>query len=119
MRQLRITKDISSRESVSLDDYFQIEPTISFEEEQDLVRRIEKGDTEALDILIDSYQGCVKFLAEQYQNKGLALPDLIVAGNKGIAKGIETFDEKKGFLFRAWIMWSIRQSIAEVLNIQK
>lgn len=119
MRQLKIAKNILSRESVSLDDYLQREPTTTFEEEQVLVRRIKEGDTEALDILIESYRECVEGLAEQYQNKGLALPDLIGAGNKGVTKGVETFDENKGYLFRSWITWSIRQSIVEVLRSQK
>ena len=119
MRQLKIAKNILSRESVSLDDYLQREPTTTFEEEQELVRRIKEGDTEALDILIESYRECVEGLAEQYQNKGLALPDLIGAGNKGVTKGVETFDENKGYLFRSWITWSIRQSIVEVLRSQK
>lgn len=119
MRQLHIAKKISSRESVSLDDFLQREPAISFEEEQELVRRIKDGDKEALAILIESYRGCVEGLAEQYQNKSLELLDLIDAGNEGVAKGVETFDEKKGYLFRSWISWSIRQSIIDSLNNQK
>ena len=100
MRQLKITKSITNRESASLDKYLQEigkEDLITVEEEVELAQRIRKGDQEALDKLTKANLRFVVSVAKQYQNQGLSLPDLINEGNLGLIKAAEKFDETRGF----------------------
>ena len=121
MRQLKITKSITNRESASLDKYLQEigkEELISVEEEVELAQRIRKGDQEALERLTKANLRFVVSVAKQYQNQGLSLPDLINEGNLGLIKAAEKFDETRGFKFISYAVWWIRQSILQALAEQ-
>ena len=121
MRQLKITKSITNRESASLDKYLQEigrEELVSPEEEVALAQRIRKGDQEALEKLTRANLRFVVSVAKQYQNQGLSLPDLINEGNLGLIKAAEKFDETRGFKFISYAVWWIRQSILQALAEQ-
>lgn len=121
MRQLKITKSITNRESASLDKYLQEigkEELISVEEEVELAQRIKKGDRIALEKLTRANLRFVVSVAKQYQNQGLSLPDLINEGNLGLIKAAEKFDETRGFKFISYAVWWIRQSILQALAEQ-
>lgn len=121
MRQLKITKSITNRESASLDKYLQEigrEDLITVEEEVELAQRIRKGDHEALEKLTRANLRFVVSVAKQYQNQGLSLPDLINEGNLGLIKAAEKFDETRGFKFISYAVWWIRQSILQALAEQ-
>ncbi len=121
MRQLKITKSITNRESASLDKYLQEigkEELITVEEEVDLAQRIRKGDRMALEKLTRANLRFVVSVAKQYQNQGLSLPDLINEGNLGLIKAAEKFDETRGFKFISYAVWWIRQSILQALAEQ-
>ena len=121
MRQLKITKSITNRESASLGKYLQEigkEELISVEEEVELAQRIKKGDKEALEKLTKANLRFVVSVAKQYQNQGLSLPDLINEGNLGLIKAAEKFDETRGFKFISYAVWWIRQSILQALAEQ-
>lgn len=121
MRQLKITKSITNRESQSLEKYLQeigkVE-LISPEEEVRLARRIKQGDQTALDKLTKANLRFVVSVAKQYQNQGLSLPDLINEGNLGLIKAAQRFDETRGFKFISYAVWWIRQSILQALAEQ-
>ena len=121
MRQLKITKSITNRESASLDKYLQEigkEELITVEEEVELAQRIKKGDQEALEKLTKANLRFVVSVAKQYQNQGLSLPDLINEGNLGLIKAAEKFDETRGFKFISYAVWWIRQSILQAIAEQ-
>ena len=121
MRQLKITKSITNRESASLDKYLQEigrEELVSPEEEVELAQRIRKGDQKALEKLTRANLRFVVSVAKQYQNQGLSLPDLINEGNLGLIKAAEKFDETRGFKFISYAVWWIRQSILQALAEQ-
>lgn len=121
MRQLKITKSITNRESASLDKYLQEigkEEMISTEEEVELAQRIRKGDRKALEKLTKANLRFVVSVAKQYQNQGLSLPDLINEGNVGLIKAAEKFDETRGFKFISYAVWWIRQSILQAIADQ-
>lgn len=121
MRQLKITKSITNRESASLDKYLQEighEELISIEEEVELAQRIKKGDKEALERLTKANLRFVVSVAKQHQNQGLSLPDLINEGNLGLIKAAEKFDETRGFKFISYAVWWIRQSILQAIAEQ-
>jgi len=121
MRQLKITKSITNRESASLDKYLQEigrEELITVEEEVELAQRIKKGDQDALEKLTRANLRFVVSVAKQYQNQGLSLPDLINEGNLGLIKAAEKFDETRGFKFISYAVWWIRQSILQALAEQ-
>ena len=121
MRQLKITKSITNRESASLDKYLQEigkEDLITVEEEVELAQRIKKGDQEALEKLTKANLRFVVSVAKQYQNQGLSLPDLINEGNLGLIKAAEKFYETRGFKFISCAVWWIRQSILQALAEQ-
>ena len=121
MRQLKITKSITNRESQSLDKYLQEighEELLSVEEEVELAQRIKKGDREALEKLTRANLRFVVSVAKQYQNQGLSLPDLINEGNLGLMKAAEKFDETRGFKFISYAVWWIRQSILQAIAEQ-
>ena len=121
MRQLKITKSITNRESASLDKYLQEighEDLLSVDEEVELAQRIRKGDREALEKLTKANLRFVVSVAKQYQNQGLSLPDLINEGNLGLIKAAEKFDETRGFKFISYAVWWIRQSILQALAEQ-
>ena len=121
MRQLKITKSITNRESASLDKYLQEigrEELVSPEDEVELAQRIRKGDQEALEKLTRANLRFVVSVAKQYQNQGLSLPDLINEGNLGLIKAAEKFDETRGFKFISYAVWWIRQSILQALAEQ-
>ena len=124
MRQLKITKSITNRESASLDKYLQEigkEDLISVEEEVELAAKIRKGGVEgrrALEKLTKANLRFVVSVAKQYQNQGLSLPDLINEGNLGLIKAAEKFDETRGFKFISYAVWWIRQSILQALAEQ-
>ena len=121
MRQLKISKSITNRESASLDKYLQEisrEPMITVEEEVQLAQRIRQGDRRALDKLTRANLRFVVSVAKQYQNQGLSLPDLINEGNLGLIKAAEKFDETRGFKFISYAVWWIRQSILQALAEQ-
>lgn len=121
MRQLKITKSITNRESASLDKYLQEigrEELISVEEEVELAQAIKKGDRKALEKLTRANLRFVVSVAKQYQNQGLSLPDLINEGNLGLIKAAEKFDETRGFKFISYAVWWIRQSILSALAEQ-
>jgi RNA polymerase primary sigma factor len=121
MRQLKITKSITNRESQSLEKYLQeigkVE-LISPEEEVKLAVRIKQGDQKALDKLTKANLRFVVSVAKQYQNQGLTLPDLINEGNLGLIKAAQRFDETRGFKFISYAVWWIRQSIVQALAEQ-
>ena len=121
MRQLKITKSITNRESASLDKYLQEigrEELVTPDEEVELSQRIRKGDQEALEKLTRANLRFVVSVAKQYQNQGLSLPDLINEGNLGLIKAAEKFDETRGFKFISYAVWWIRQSILQALAEQ-
>ena len=121
MRQLKITKSITNRESASLDKYLQEigkEDLITVEEEVELAQRIRKGDQKALEKLTRANLRFVVSVAKQYQNQGLSLPDLINEGNLGLIKAAEKFDETRGFKFISYAVWWVRQSILQALAEQ-
>ncbi len=121
MRQLKITKSITNRESASLDKYLQEigrYDLISVEEEVELAQRIRKGDQTAIEKLTRANLRFVVSVAKQYQNQGLSLPDLINEGNLGLIKAAEKFDETRGFKFISYAVWWIRQSIMQAINEQ-
>ena len=121
MRQLKITKSITNRESASLDKYLQEigrEELVTPDEEVELAQRIRKGDQEALEKLTRANLRFVVSVAKQYQNQGLSLPDLITEGNLGLIKAAEKFDETRGFKFISYAVWWIRQSILQALAEQ-
>ena len=121
MRQLKITKSITNRESAALEKYLQEiskETMISAEEEVELAQRIKKGDTKALERLTKANLRFVVSVAKQYQNQGLSLPDLINEGNLGLLKAAERFDETRGFKFSSYAVWWIRQSILQAISEQ-
>ena len=121
MRQLKIIKQVTNRETPSLDKYLheigKVE-LISAEEEVELARRIKKGDTESLNKLIKTNLRFVVSVSKQYQNQGLSLPDLINEGNLGLIKAAQRFDETRGFKFISYAVWWIRQSIMQALAEQ-
>lgn len=121
MRQLKITKSITNRESASLGKYLQEigrEDLITVEEEVELAQRIRNGDRLALEKLTRANLRFVVSVAKQYQNQGLSLPDLINEGNLGLIKAAEKFDETRGFKFISYAVWWIRQSILQALAEQ-
>ena len=120
MRQLKITKSITNRESASLDKYLQDighEELISPEEEVELAQRIKRGDRSALERLTKANLRFVVSVAKQYQNQGLSLPDLINEGNLGLMKAAQKFDETRGFKFISYAVWWIRQSILQAIAV--
>ena len=121
MRQLKITKQITNRETASLDMYLQdigrVE-LITAEEEVVLAQRIKLGDQKALDKLVKANLRFVVSVSKQYQNQGLSLPDLINEGNLGLIKAAQRFDETRGFKFISYAVWWIRQSILQSLAEQ-
>jgi len=121
MRQLKITKQVTNRETASLDKYLQEigkVDLITAEEEVELAQRIKKGDQFALEKLTKANLRFVVSVAKQYQNQGLTLPDLINEGNLGLIKAAQRFDETRGFKFIPYAVWWIRQSILQALAEQ-
>src|ERR1043166_9094510 len=121
MRQLKISKQITNRESQSLDKYLQEIGKVDLldpEEEIELARRIKKGDQIALEKLTKANLRFVVSVAKQYQGQGLSLNDLINEGNLGLIKAAQRFDETKGFKFISYAVWWIRQSILQSLAEQ-
>jgi len=121
MRQLKITKQVTNRETASLDKYLQeigkVE-LITAEEEVELARKIRQGDQAALEKLTKANLRFVVSVSTQYQNQGLTLPDLINEGNLGLIKAAQRFDETRGFKFISYAVWWIRQSILQALAEQ-
>ncbi len=121
MRQLKITKQVTNRETASLDKYLSEiarEQLITADEEVELARRIKTGDTWALNKLTKSNLRFVVSVSKQYQNQGLSLPDLINEGNLGLIKAAQRFDETRGFKFISYAVWWIRQSILQAIAEQ-
>lgn len=121
MRQLKITKSITNRETASLDKYLQDigkEELITADEEVTLAQKIKQGDQQALEKLCKANLRFVVSVAKQYQNQGLSLPDLINEGNLGLIKAAQRFDETRGFKFISYAVWWIRQSILQALAEQ-
>ncbi len=121
MRQLKISKSITNRETASLDKYLQDigkEELITTDEEVQLAQRIRAGDQHALEKLCKANLRFVVSVAKQYQNQGLSLPDLINEGNLGLIKAARRFDETRGFKFISYAVWWIRQSILQALAEQ-
>lgn len=121
MRQLKITKQVTNRDTLSLDKYLheigKVE-LLSADKEVELAKRIKKGDRQALETLIKANLRFVVSVSKQYQNQGLSLPDLINEGNLGLIKAAERFDETRGFKFISYAVWWIRQSILQALAEQ-
>jgi len=121
MRQLKITKQVTNRETASLDKYLQEigrVDLITAEEEVDLAGKIRKGDAQALAKMVNANLRFVVSVSKQYQNQGLSLPDLINEGNLGLIKAAQRFDETRGFKFISYAVWWIRQSILQALAEQ-
>lgn len=121
MRQLKITKSITNRDSAALDKYLQEigrAELLTVEEEVALAERIRQGDQDAMERLVRANLRFVVSVAKQYQNQGLSLPDLINEGNLGLIKAAEKFDETRGFKFISYAVWWIRQSILQALAEQ-
>ena len=121
MRQLKISKSITNRESASLDKYLQEighEELLTTDQEVELAQRIRKGDKRALERLTKANLRFVVSVAKQYQNQGLSLPDLINEGDVGLIKAAEKFDETRGFKFISYAVWWIRQSILQAIAEQ-
>ncbi len=121
MRQLKITKQVTNRETASLDKYLQEigrVDLITADEEVELAKRIQAGDRVALERLTKANLRFVVSVAKQYQNQGLSLPDLINEGNVGLIKAAKRFDEKRGFKFISYAVWWIRQAILQALAEQ-
>lgn len=121
MRQLKITKSITNRDSASLDKYLQEigrEELITAEDEVALAQRIKEGDQVALEKLVKANLRFVVSVSKQYQNQGLTLPDLINEGNLGLIKAAQRFDETRGFKFISYAVWWIRQSILQAIAEQ-
>jgi RNA polymerase primary sigma factor len=121
MRQLKISKQVTNRETASLDKYLQEIGRVNLitaEEEVDLARRIRQGDSLALAKMVNSNLRFVVSVSKQYQNQGLSLPDLINEGNLGLIKAAQRFDETRGFKFISYAVWWIRQSILQALAEQ-
>ena len=121
MRQLKITKQVTNRETASLDKYLQEigkVDLITADEEVELAQRIKAGDQIALEKLTKANLRFVVSVAKQYQNQGLSLPDLINEGNLGLIKAAQRFDETRGFKFISYAVWWIRQSILQALAEQ-
>ncbi len=121
MRQLKITKSITNRESASLEKYLQEigrQDLITVEEEVELAQRIREGDEAALDRLVTANLRFVVSVAKQYQNQGLSLSDLINEGNMGLIKAAQRFDETRGFKFISYAVWWVRQSILQAIAEQ-
>lgn len=121
MRQLKISKQVTNRDTLSLDKYLheigKVE-LLSAESEVEMAKRIKKGDRQAFETLIKANLRFVVSVAKQYQNQGLSLPDLINEGNMGLIKAAERFDETRGFKFISYAVWWIRQSILQALAEQ-
>ncbi len=121
MRQLKITKQVTNRDTASLDKYLQEigrVPLITAAEEVELARKIKKGDNDALEALAKANLRFVVSVAKQYQGQGLSLPDLISEGNLGLIKAASRFDETRGFKFISYAVWWIRQQILQSLAEQ-
>ena len=121
MRQLKIIKQITNRDTPSLDKYLQEigkVPLLSPEEEAEMARKIRHGDVQALELLIKANLRFVVSVSKQYQNQGLSLPDLINEGNLGLIKAAKRFDETRGFKFISYAVWWILQSILQALAEQ-
>lgn len=121
MRQLKISKSITNRESASLEKYLQEighQNLLTADEEVELAQQIKKGDRKALERLTKANLRFVVSVAKQYQNKGLSLPDLINEGNLGLIKAAERYDETRGFKFISYAVWWIRQSILQAIAEQ-
>lgn len=118
MRQLKITKQVTNRETISLDKYLQDISKVSLinsDEESELAKKIKEGDKDALEKLTKANLRFVVSVAKQYQNQGLTLPDLINEGNIGLIKAAQRFDETRGFKFISYAVWWIRQSIMQAI----
>ncbi|HLU86068.1 MAG TPA: RNA polymerase sigma factor RpoD/SigA, partial [Vicingaceae bacterium] len=121
MRQLKITQQVTNRETVSLEKYLQEISKldmITADEEVELARKIKEGDMNALERLVRANLRFVISVAKQYQNQGLTLPDLINEGNIGLIKAAERFDETRGFKFISYAVWWIRQAILQAIAEQ-
>lgn len=121
MRQLKITKQVTNRETISLEKYLQDISKLDMvtaDEEVELARKIKAGDLNALEKLVRANLRFVISVSKQYQNKGLTLPDLINEGNIGLIKAAEKFDETRGFKFISYAVWWIRQSILQAIAEQ-